>query len=142
MALKRFRITTPGFIKRHPRLSRWGLIAGLFLVSFGSGLGFASWALVCRSGQCPAVEELDNYQPRQTSKLYAADGRFIAELGLERRTLIQISEMPAMLRDAFLVVEDKNGRLRGVDGCHATLGIVITKVGRPAVSTSGIGSAP
>ena len=107
MALKRFRITTPGFIKRHPRLTRWGVIAGLFLLSFTGGLAYSSWALVCRAGQCPAVEELDSYQPRQTSKLFAADGRFIAELGLERRTLIQLSEMPPMLRDGFLVVEDK-----------------------------------
>src|SRR5688500_7601547 len=107
MAFKRFRITTPGFIKRHPRLTRWGVIAGLFLVSFTGGLAYSSWALVCRAGQCPAVEEVDSYQPRQTSKLFAADGRFIAELGLERRTLIQLSEMPPMLRDGFLVVEDK-----------------------------------
>ena len=92
---------------RHPRLVRWALLAGIFLVSFAAGLGYASWALVCRAGQCPAVEELDAYTPRQTSKLYAADGRFVAELGLERRTLIRLSEIPPVLRNAFLVVEDK-----------------------------------
>lgn len=114
MAQQEFRITKPSlfsrfraFRGRHPRLVRWGTVAALFLVSFTAGFAYASWALVCRAGQCPAVAELDNYQPRQTSKLYAADGRFIAELGLERRTLIQLSEMPPMLRDAFLVVEDK-----------------------------------
>lgn len=114
MAQQEFRITKPSlfsrfraFRGRHPRLVRWGTVAALFLFSFTAGFGYASWALVCRAGQCPAVAELDSYQPRQTSKLYAADGRFIAELGLERRTLIQLSEMPPMLRDAFLVVEDK-----------------------------------
>jgi penicillin-binding protein 1A len=95
------------FRTRHPRVVRWALITGTFCVSFIAGTGFASWALVCRAGQCPSVAELDNYQPRQTSKLYAADGRFIAELGLERRTLIKLSDMPPMLRDAFVVVEDK-----------------------------------
>src|SRR5688572_3040178 len=95
------------FRARHPRLVRWTLITATFGVSFAAGLGFAGWALVCRAGQCPAVEELDHYQPRQTSKIYAADGRFIAELGLERRTLIKLSDMPPMLRDAFIVVEDK-----------------------------------
>ena len=114
MAQQQFGITKPSvlsrfraFCARNPRLVRWGTVATLFVASFTAGFGYASWALVCRAGQCPAVEELDSYQPRQTSKLYAADGRFIAELGLERRTLIRLSEMPPMLRDGFLVVEDK-----------------------------------
>ena len=95
------------FRARHPRLMRWTYVTTTFVVSFVAGFAYAGWALVCREGQCPAVEELDSYQPRQTSKLFAADGRFIAELGLERRTLISISEMPQVLRDAFVVTEDK-----------------------------------
>ena len=47
------------------------------------------------------------YQPRQTSKLYAADGRFIAELGLERRTLLKIDQIPPLVRNAFVMTEDK-----------------------------------
>ena len=50
---------------------------------------------------------LDQYQPRQTSKLYAADGRFIAELGLERRTLLKIDQIPPLVRNAFVMTEDK-----------------------------------
>jgi penicillin-binding protein 1A len=95
------------FRAHHPRFMRWTYITTTFVVSFVAGFAYAGWALVCREGQCPAVEELNNYQPRQTSKLYAADGRFIAELGLERRTLIALNEMPKVLRDAFVVTEDK-----------------------------------
>ncbi len=76
------------FRRRHPKFSRFLGIATVFVVAFGVGLLYASWALVCRAGACPAVDVLDEYQPRQTSKLFAADGRFIAELGLERRTLL------------------------------------------------------
>jgi penicillin-binding protein 1A len=100
---KRFR----AFRGRNPRLVRWTLLAMTFFVSFGAGLAYAGWALVCRAGQCPAVEELEAYTPRQTSKLYAADGRFVAELGLERRTLVRITDIPPVLKDAFLVIEDK-----------------------------------
>jgi penicillin-binding protein 1A len=96
-----------GFRARHPRMVRWALLAGIFSTSFAGGLVYAGWALVCRAGQCPAVEELEAYQPRQTSKLYAADGRFIAELGLERRTLMRLADIPPVLRDAFVVTEDK-----------------------------------
>src|SRR5205085_1335645 len=96
-----------GFRSRHPRLMRWLYITTTFVVAFAGGSAYGAWALVCRAGQCPAVEELESYQPRQTSKLYAADGRFIAELGLERRTLIKLSEIPPVARDAFVVIEDK-----------------------------------
>ena len=95
------------FRRRNPRLSR-GLGVGLvFFTSLVVGFGYASWALVCRAGACPSVDVLDEYQPRQTSKLYAADGRFIAELGLERRTLLKIEQIPPLVRNAFILVEDK-----------------------------------
>src|SRR5919112_5571569 len=95
------------FRQRNPRVVRTFLILGAFGVSFAIGLLYASWALVCRAGRCPAVEVLDEYTARQTSKLYAADGRFIAELGLERRTLVKLSDIPPLVRDAFVVTEDK-----------------------------------
>ena len=95
------------FRRRHPRLSR-GLGIGLaFGTAFVIGFLYASWALVCRAGACPSVDVLDEYQPRQTSKLFAADGRFIAELGLERRTLLKLDQIPPLVRNAFIDVEDK-----------------------------------
>ncbi|MEO7996485.1 MAG: biosynthetic peptidoglycan transglycosylase, partial [Gemmatimonadaceae bacterium] len=45
--------------------------------------------------------------PLQTSKMYAADGRFIGELGAERRTLIKVKDVPKMVREAFVMNEDK-----------------------------------
>jgi penicillin-binding protein 1A len=95
------------FRGRHPRLSRVLGILLTFGTAFVIGFAYASWALVCRAGACPAVDVLDEYQPRQTSKLYAADGRFIAELGLERRTLLKLDQISPTLRNAFVLVEDK-----------------------------------
>jgi penicillin-binding protein 1A len=95
------------FSQRHPRLTRSFLLALTFLMSGGVGLAYASWALVCNAGRCPSARALEDYQPGQTSKLYAIDGRFIAEIGLEKRTLVTIREIPAHVRDAFRVTEDK-----------------------------------
>jgi len=95
------------FTQRHPKLVRSALLGLTFLVAFGGGVAFASWALVCNGGRCPPVQTLDTYTPRQTSKVYAADGRFIAEVGLERRTLVKISEIPKVVKDAFVLTEDK-----------------------------------
>src|SRR5919112_3961419 len=95
------------FRQRHPQLTRVVAVSATFLASFVVGLGFSGWALVCRAGACPSVDVLDEYQPRQTSKLYAADGRFIAELGLERRTLLKLDQIPPLVRNAFVMTEDK-----------------------------------
>ena len=93
--------------RQHPRITRGFLLIFTFLVAFAAGGGYGAWALVCREGRCPSIDVLDDYTPRQTSKLYAVDGRFIAEIGLERRTLIRLGDVPRHLRDAFVITEDK-----------------------------------
>lgn len=85
----------------------WLCVAAVFGTAVGaSGLAIA-WTRVCADGRCPTVETLDGYVPNQTSKLYAVDGRFISELGLERRTVVALEELPSHVKDAFLTVEDK-----------------------------------
>src|ERR1700716_2867001 len=95
------------FRKRHPTLVRAVLLSLTFLVALGAGAIYSSWALICRGSQCPSIESLAEYTPHQTSKLYAVDGRFIAELGLERRTLVKIDEIPNIVQEAFVSTEDK-----------------------------------
>ena len=98
---------SPSFRRKHPTLIRALLLLLTFGTAFGAGLAYGAWALVCRGGQCPPVDALNDYTPRQTSKLYAVDGRFIAELGLERRTLIKLDEIPERVQQAFVITEDK-----------------------------------
>ena len=95
------------FHKRHPTLVRVVLLSLTFLIAMGAGALYGTWALICRGSQCPSIEILGEYTPHQTSKLYAVDGRFIAELGLERRTLVKIDEIPKIVQDAFISTEDK-----------------------------------
>lgn len=95
------------FTREHPTLVRSVLLGLTFVISLGIGLLYAGWALVCRGSQCPSIEVLADYTPHQTSKLYAIDGRFIAELGLEKRTLVTLDKIPQIVQDAFVVTEDK-----------------------------------
>src|SRR5512132_1928462 len=107
---------TRRFSANHPRFTRSLLLGLSFFAAFGAGLAYASWAMVCRAGRCPPANALQEYEPRQTSKLYAADGRFIAELGLERRTLVQFNDIPPLVRNAFVITEDKRFyRHSGID---------------------------
>lgn len=78
-----------------------------FAATFALGFASAAWTLVCNAGRCPSVDVIKDYEPRQTSKLFAADGSFIAELGLEHRTLVPLDDIPRTVRDAFVITEDK-----------------------------------
>ena len=86
---------------------RYVLIASAIVATLSAGVFAAAWMFVCRSDKCPSISVLDKYRPRQTSKLFAADGRFVAELGLERRTLVPIEQIPKVLKTAFIITEDK-----------------------------------
>jgi penicillin-binding protein 1A len=90
--------------------SRRGLAgAAAFLAMTGAGFAWGSWSRVCAGERCPSIARLmgSNSVPQQTSKVYAADGRLITELGLERRTILPLREIPSWVRDAFLATEDK-----------------------------------
>jgi len=113
------------FRKRHPTFVRVVLLVFTFLVALGAGAAYGTWALICRGTQCPSIEILAEYTPHQTSKLYAIDGRFIAELGLERRTLVKIDEIPKIVQDAFVATEDKRFYQHAGIDWHRAVGVVL-----------------
>lgn len=93
-------------LTRRPWLG-WLLVITLLGGAIGVGLLAGAWAVICRDGRCPSIASLEQYVPRQTSKVYAADGRFITELGLERRTLVRLQDIPKHVRDAVVITEDR-----------------------------------
>ena len=72
-------------------------------------LGFAAyWTwFLCAGTACPSIAQFDDYKPAQPARLYAADGRFIAEVGLERRSVVRLEQVPQHVVDAFVITEDK-----------------------------------
>jgi penicillin-binding protein 1A len=99
------------------RVTRWAAVVAVAVGALGAAAGGVVWWRICAPADaCPDVAVLDDYRPRQTSKVYAADGRFVTEIGYERRTLVPLAEIPAVVRDAFITVEDKRfWRHRGID---------------------------
>ncbi|MCA0375035.1 MAG: PBP1A family penicillin-binding protein [Gemmatimonadetes bacterium] len=93
-------------LSRRPWLG-WLLVLATFGGAVGAGGLAGAWTVICREGRCPSIASLEQYVPRQTSKVYAADGRFITELGLERRTLVRLQDIPKHVRDAVIITEDK-----------------------------------
>ena len=87
--------------------ARFLAVAGLAL-AYLVGMGYGSWTRVCAAERCPSISRLvSGPGPQQTSKVYAADGRLITVLGLERRTVLPLSEIPPAVREAFIATEDK-----------------------------------
>lgn len=54
----------------------------------------------------PDVSELGNYRPKLPLRVYSAEGALIGEFGEERRTLTPIAEIPKIMVDAVLAIED------------------------------------
>ena len=56
----------------------------------------------------PDVDGLRNYQPPVMSRVFANDGRLLADLATERRIFVPINAIPEIVRQAFVSAEDKN----------------------------------
>jgi penicillin-binding protein 1A len=91
--------------KTRARVIALTVLAGAYVF----GLAYGAWTRVCAGEHCPSISRLvanPNHQV-QTSKVYAADGRLISELGAERRTVVALGEIPLPVRQAFIATEDK-----------------------------------
>ena len=56
--------------------------------------------------EIPDVKQLESYRPKSATRLYADDGTLYAELFVEKRVPIPITEMPRHLKLAFVAIED------------------------------------
>ncbi|CBS85778.1 penicillin-binding protein 1A [Azospirillum lipoferum] len=56
----------------------------------------------------PDYTKLANYEPPVTTRIYAGDGRLMAEFASERRIFVPIDAMPRQVINAFMAAEDKN----------------------------------
>src|SRR5690349_21645980 len=90
-----------------PRVRRGVLVGLVAFITLVSAVVLAAWTGACAGNTCPSIEGLDQYDPNQASKVYAADGRLITDLGLERRTVVPLGEMSPYVKAAFITTEDK-----------------------------------
>ena len=60
------------------------------------------------SRDLPDYSQLSNYDPAIVTRLYAADGKLMAEYATEKRVYVPLSAVTLRVRNAFLSAEDKN----------------------------------
>lgn len=89
----------------------WYGFLGLFsLGCLGFFFGVASIFGVFHyyGSQLPAYDQLKTYEPPIVSRVYAGDGRLMAEFAQEKRVFIPIESIPEKLKQAFIATEDQN----------------------------------
>jgi penicillin-binding protein 1A len=89
----------------------------------------------------PGYQQLAHYQPPITTRVYAGDGRLLAEFAAERRVSVPIDAMPKRIVDAFLSAEDRNfyGH-QGFDPA-SILRATITNIGRLRENRRPVGAS-
>ena len=79
-----------------------GLIVAGFVALF-MGIGIA---LAVAYPNLPDVADLADYRPKLPLRVFTADGQLIGEFGEERRNLLTINEIPEVMKNAVLAIED------------------------------------
>jgi penicillin-binding protein 1A len=80
--------------------------AGLGLAGFASLLMVIAVALSVAYPSLPDVSAMLDYRPKLPLRIYSADAVLIGEFGEEHRNLTPIAEIPQIMKDAVLAVED------------------------------------
>ena len=81
----------------------FGLLVGLVLFA----IGLLAIAVLITYPKLPALDAVQNYQPKMPLTIYSADGKLIGSYGEERRAFTEIKEFPQVLKDAVIAAEDK-----------------------------------
>ena len=86
------------------RICLWAV--GLVFAGFLSVLTVVGVAMVMAYPQLPDISDLAEYRPKLPLRIYTADGVLMGEFGEERRNLTPIREIPQVMKDAVLSIED------------------------------------
>ena len=110
---------------------RW--LGRLFLTLFSlgflaaiAGIGVVALAIAHYSRDLPDYTQLKKYEPPIVTRIYAGDGRLLAEYAQEKRVFVPIGAIPDMVKNAFIAAEDQN--------FYRHPGIDVTAIARAAVS--------
>ena len=86
------------------RLALWGF--GAALAGVVGILLVVAVALSVAYPNLPDISDLSDYRPKLPLRVFSADGVVIGEFGEERRNLTPIKDIPKVMKDAVLAIED------------------------------------
>ena len=92
---------------------RW--LGKIFIALFYLGLlggilaaGAAYFTYQHYTKDLPDYSQLKKYEPPIVTRIYAGDGRLLAEYAQEKRVFVPVEAMPDLVKNAFIAAEDQN----------------------------------
>ncbi len=87
-------------------------------------------ALALAYPKLPDVSELSDYRPKLPLRVYSAEGVLIGEFGEELRQLTPIAQIPKVMKDAVIAIEDSDFYSHGGINYRSMLRAVVANLGR------------
>lgn len=91
--------------RRSERRAGRALLVALLALCFLAGAALATIYQIF-AADLPTFDALVDYNPKESTKVFAADGTLVGEFFEERRTVIPPREIPEVLKRAILAAED------------------------------------
>jgi penicillin-binding protein 1A len=110
------------------RIVLWG--GGLALAGLLSVLIIVAIAMAVAFPNLPDISDLSDYRPKLPLRVFSAEGALIGEFGEERRHLIPIKEIPKVMTDAVLAIEDSRFYEHGGVDYKGVLRAALANLGR------------
>jgi len=97
--------------RARPAWLRWffRVVAWMLGLAAAAAAGLAltiAVALAVAYPNLPDISDLADYRPKLPLRVYSSEGALLGEFGEERRNLTPISEIPKVMKDAVLAIED------------------------------------
>ncbi|MBP7438611.1 MAG: penicillin-binding protein 1A [Acidovorax sp.] len=120
---------------RRPGWFRWIFRAFLWIGGLGLAGGIAllltvGVALSMAYPNLPDVSDLADYRPKLPLRIYSSEGALLGEFGEERRNLTPIGEIPTVVKDAVLAIEDARFFQHGGVDYKGMMRAVLANLGR------------
>jgi penicillin-binding protein 1A len=110
------------------RVVLWG--AGVALAGLASIVIIVGVALAVAYPNLPDISDLSDYRPKLPLRVFSAEGVLIGEFGEERRNLTPIAEIPKVMKDAVLAIEDSRFYSHGGVDYRGLLRAALANLGR------------
>ncbi len=102
-------------------LAAAGIISVLIILAIALSVAFPN---------LPDISDLSDYRPKLPLRIFSAEGILIGEFGEERRHLTPIKEIPKIMTDAVLAIEDSRFYEHGGVDYKGVLRAAIANLGR------------
>src|SRR5436190_15474899 len=97
------RMTT--FRRVFPVVLRITLVTAVVVGIAGSIVGYRAYRRF-ESDLPPHLDMVTDYRPLRASQVWSADGELIGQFYVEKRVLLPVEQIPAIVKQAFVAAED------------------------------------